>query len=731
LDLYPKLAVELDLKANYFEFVGSKPKGKPGQKRIGQFGTNGLDFGYGVATDSSGNFYVAGSTTGSLNGTNKGSTDVWVTKYNSSGNQVLALQLGSTSGDLVYNVVTDKDGNFYLAGSTGGNLVAGKQSSEGSDAWVAKYSSSGQLLWGRQIGQPLTGGFSTSGFGLRVDDSGNVYLSGLAIKENQFREIFDFNVQDDSWVIKFDGNGNQQWYTQIKDPQQPAESPLSLTPFFDESYDMAIDKNGNSYLSGWTQGLVKESDPSRSLLKYDAWLSKVDANGQIQWTQQFGSIDQGLDYAWAVNTDSQGNIYVSGWTTGTLGSESFGSYDIWLTKFTPDGTQVWAKQIGSDGDDGAFLSDLVIDSQDNIFISGYTNDNLGTGSTDKSYNAWVARFDVNGNNQWIQKVGIKDKADYATRLAVNNTGQVIVTGFTEGLLGTSNSTEAQGAAVDAWVAQLAVTNGKLQKFIGDTGEIISVSEPVTIPTADISDRLVTADQLPSGDNRIQTTEGSNTGINLVNYGEIFSNLAPVFDSRQQNSVPKLLETRLLEDGTFNRTTQVNYKGTDRNDIYFGGSANDILEGNKGDDVLYGLDGNDQIKGNDGDDILYGGKGNDDSQGGNGADILIGVDPIATLAGRGELDKLNGGSQADVFVLGDAQQAFYLGQGNLDYALIDGFKLEELDKIQLKGSASNYSLGIDVSGLPKGTGIFLENDLIGVVKDINGLSLTNSNVFTYV
>lgn len=721
-----KPSVNLDLKGNYFEFVGNKPKGKPQQKKIGQFGTTGLDFGYGVATDSTGNLYVTGSTSGSLNGPNQGSGDIWLNKYNPNGDQVLGLQIGSSAGDVPYNLVTDKDGNFYLSGTTGGSFVAGKQSSGGTDAWVAKYNSSGTLVWGRQVGEALTGGFSTSGFGLQVDDQGSVYLSGLAIKDNPPPRFLDFDVQDDSWVVKFDSNGNQQWFTQIKDPKAPF--PLDQTPFFDESYDLAVDKNGNSYLTGWTQGLAKESDPSRDLLKYDAWLSKVDTKGQIQWTQQFGSVDQGLEFAWGTDTDSQGNIYVTGWTTGKVGSQNFGSYDVWLTKFTPDGTQVWAKQVGTKGDDGQFFSDIVIDSQDNIFVSGYTNDKLGSGSSDESYNAWVGKFDTNGNNQWIQLVGVKDKADYGTRLAVNNAGQVIVTGFTEGFLGNGNNPGVQGAAVDAWVAQLAVKDGKLQNFIGNTGNLISINNPGSIPSVDISDKLVTADKLPNGDNRITTTAGSNTGISVVDYGQIASSVASVFDPTAQNSVPTAL-AKTLGNG-FNSTTKVDYKGTDNNDIYFGGTADDKLSGGKGDDVLYGLDGKDQLDGGDGNDTLYGGGGNDDIKGGKGNDIIYGVDFKSTSPGFGEIDKLQGNEDADLFVLGDENRAYYIGNGNGDYALIDDFK-DQLDKIQL-GSTASYRLETDIAGLPKGTGIISSatNDLIGIVKDVKGLSL-NSNVFTYV
>ncbi|MEM7760415.1 MAG: SBBP repeat-containing protein, partial [Cyanobacteria bacterium P01_A01_bin.40] len=330
--------VDLDLDKNYFEFVGDKPEDKPDEKKIGQLGTTGIDQALGVATDGDGNVYIAGSTSGPLGGANQGSSDAWVARYNSNGNQTLLQQsnISTPSGDIANAVATDDNGNYYLAGSRGSN------------AWVAKYNNSGQEQWSNLVSLP--GAFTTSGFGLDIDGEGNVYLSGLGIKENPDRATFDFAVEDDAWIAKFDTGGTRQWLTPID------------TPFFNENYDLAVDEAGNSYAVGWTQGLVEESDPSRDLLKYDVWISKQDTNGNIEWIQQLGSADEGLEFAWGVDTDSQGNIYVTGWTTGALGTqdkefEKSESYDVFLAKFAPELDQdgnslLWAKQIGSQGDDG-------------------------------------------------------------------------------------------------------------------------------------------------------------------------------------------------------------------------------------------------------------------------------------------------------------------------------------------------------------------------------------------
>jgi Ca2+-binding RTX toxin-like protein len=155
-----------------------------------------------------------------------------------------------------------------------------------------------------------------------------------------------------------------------------------------------------------------------------------------------------------------------------------------------------------------------------------------------------------------------------------------------------------------------------------------------------------------------------------------------------------------------------------------------MKGTKSSDTMYGLGGDDELDGDDGRDILHGGTGNDELKGGDDNDMLVGVD-INFEFGTGEIDKMKGEKGADMFVLGDASRAYYLGKGNADYALIEDFDKKEGDKVQLHGEASDYSLGLDIKGLDKGMAIFLGNDLVGIVKDVKSLELTDTNVLTFV
>ena len=513
--------VTLNLNDSYFKYVDSSPTDTPADPRIRQIGTTGVDLSVGAAADPYGNLFITGFTSGALQGTGQGDYDAWVAKFNSQGNQVFLNQFGTSGADQAQSISTDNRGNFYLSGSTTGNLF-GTLQTPGGDAWVAKYDNNGVQLWARQFTNPDPNSNANASFGVDVDPAGNVYVSGLTIKPNLNPQIFqNFPAQDDSFVTKFDVNGNQQWFTEIG------------SFFFDENYDIAVDNNGNSYISGWTQGLVRESDPVRQTLKYDALVAKVDTTGQLQWIQQLGSANFGQEFSWGIDTDSQGNVYATGWTNGLLGttpdSRQFGSYDLWLAKLQPsDGTPVFIKQVGSPADDATYLGDLSIDAQDNIYVTGFTNGRLGQGTQDPSYNAVVAKFDTSGNTQWIQQFGSPGQLDFASGVTVDNsTGKVYATGFTDGLLGT---TQGQTGAIDAWVAQLDRNTGNLQNFGSGANNLTSTNNPAATPTFTPSN-VFTSQNLPTGDNIINNTPGNE----VIDQQLISSKLGSLFSPSYQDS----------------------------------------------------------------------------------------------------------------------------------------------------------------------------------------------------
>ncbi|MEL6128767.1 MAG: peroxidase family protein [Cyanobacteria bacterium J06628_4] len=156
------------------------------------------------------------------------------------------------------------------------------------------------------------------------------------------------------------------------------------------------------------------------------------------------------------------------------------------------------------------------------------------------------------------------------------------------------------------------------------------------------------------------------------------------------------DTTIIQDNAF---SLINY-GTEADDILQGGLGEDRIFAGDGNDVLIGFSANDQLYGESGDDIISAGSGNDIVLGGSGDDIIFGADE--TTRGHGEIDILTGGTDADIFVLGDELGIYYddgFGHlsGDLDYAMITDLNVIE-DRIILHGSISQYSLTSAASGL---------------------------------
>jgi hypothetical protein len=107
------------------------------QQWLNQFGTSGLDEAQAIALDAAGNIYVTGETDGSLFGDHQGGTDAWIVKYSSSGRQIASLQLGTAADEETYGITVGADGAVYVVGQTQGSLGGANAGSY--DVWVARY----------------------------------------------------------------------------------------------------------------------------------------------------------------------------------------------------------------------------------------------------------------------------------------------------------------------------------------------------------------------------------------------------------------------------------------------------------------------------------------------------------------------------------------------------------------------------------------------------------------
>ncbi|MGB8686549.1 MAG: SBBP repeat-containing protein [Microcoleus sp.] len=261
----------------------------------------------GIKVDSSGNFYV----TGKNSKDDSWAIDTWAAKYDSNGNQLWLKQLRTANSDSFSDspsdLAVDSAGNLYLTGETNGAL--GGTNAGGQDIWAAKYDSNGNQLWLKQFGTASDDSASE----LALDSAGNLYLTG-----NNYHNSEGYPPAVDTWAAKYDSNGNQLWLKQLRTANSDS--------FSDSPSKLAVDSAGNLYLTGATNGAVGGPNAGGQ----DTWATKYDSNGNQLWLKQFGTASDDSPSELAV--DRAGNVYLTGETNGALGGPNAGGQDIWVAK---------------------------------------------------------------------------------------------------------------------------------------------------------------------------------------------------------------------------------------------------------------------------------------------------------------------------------------------------------------------------------------------------------------
>ena len=380
-----------------------------------------------LATDISGNVYIAADTHDETSiysgGTSYEDTDTWVAKYNSEGNLLWSRQIGTHNNDRPWGIATDVNDDIYISGSTEGSLD-NNPNAGGTDAWLAKYDTQGNLLWTRQLG---TSGDDSSN-GVATDVNGDIYISGST------ESSLDSNpnaVSADAWLAKYDTQGNLLWTRQLGTSSNDYAS----------SNGVATDVNGDIYIYGNTTGTLDANPnarPGGSLFAInDVWVAKYDTQGNLLWIRQFdfGALSNNRpynDFPNGLEIDNSRNIYIAG-SSYRFDNElnPFGIYeDAWVVKYDTQGNllwnkQLWNKQFANSPRDT--VSGLSKDIKGNIYISGSKGGIDGTYITEPS-NAWLAKYDTQGNLLWNKEFATPNIDDAFSGVAIDKHENIYISG---------------------------------------------------------------------------------------------------------------------------------------------------------------------------------------------------------------------------------------------------------------------------------------------------------------
>ena len=363
-----------------------------------QSGTSESDSGSGVVVDSSGNIYV----TGKIYSANP---DIFLVKYNSSGVKQWTRQFGTSSTDYVSGIETDSSDNIYLTGLTTGGLD-GNTNSGSSDIYLVKYNSSGTKQWTKQLGTSS----GDSGYGVTVDSSDNIYVSGMTDGG------LDGNTSSgdrDIILVKYNSSGTKQWTKQLGSSS------------WDYGTEVTVDSSDNIYVTGFTSGGL---DGNTNSGDYDIFLVKYNSSGTKQWTQQLGTSSD--DWGYGVTVDNSSNIYVTGYTEGGLdGNTNLGGQDIFLVKFNSSGVKQWTRQLATSVQDRG--RGVTVDSLDNIYVTGDTAGGLDNNTNSGSDDIILVKYNSSGVKQWTKQMGTWN-SDSGSAVTVDSSDNIYVTGDTQG-----------------------------------------------------------------------------------------------------------------------------------------------------------------------------------------------------------------------------------------------------------------------------------------------------------
>jgi hypothetical protein len=295
--------------------------------------------------DKKGNIYIAGKTTGIMNGSNRGGNDGFLTKIDSLGNTLWTKQFGTEGEEDVLWSAIDNIGSVYVTGSTTGVLADRKFGKE--DIFIIKFNTEGESEWVRQFGTDS----AEVARGVYADSKGFIYLTGMTGGKLGQKN----SGKTDCFIMKLDQKGNQLITFQFG------------TPGDDCGYSITGGFVSDIFVCGTTWGEIK----GKNYGFIDGFTGQFTDKLEPVGFNQFGT--NGFDIAMILSVDGQKNIYIGGTTSGNFGGQQRGEGDAFILKMSEKGEILWNNQFGTDKNDGVRGIALSPGATDNIIISGVKN----------------------------------------------------------------------------------------------------------------------------------------------------------------------------------------------------------------------------------------------------------------------------------------------------------------------------------------------------------------------
>jgi hypothetical protein len=304
-----------------------------------------------------------------------------------------------------YDVAVDRSNRPYTVGAVQGTLYGEPPFEIDLQHWdigMIRTSPAGDVQWATEWGSDADDSPSAMTF----DAKGDLYVAGTT---QGFFDGFSAIGMDDVFVTKW-SNDKKVWTRHFGSTDRDYPSAI------------AVDASGSIYIAGSTYGALPGMTAGGNT---DAYLAKWNADATFAWVQQWGTNEGELVSSIAIVGDK---IYVVGAVDHSVANPTVynpAATDAYIALFDPTGKQQWLKPWGGVGKDSA--SSVVADSSGNLFVCGQVDDALDSGKPVLASDAFLWKFDANGQEQWHISWG-SPSYDTCGEIAIGPSGLLAVVG---------------------------------------------------------------------------------------------------------------------------------------------------------------------------------------------------------------------------------------------------------------------------------------------------------------
>ncbi len=417
-------------------------------------GGNDYDWGDFIEVSNDGNYLLGGYSYSNISDdkseNSRGAGDYWFIKIDdTSGNLLWQKTIGGNNFDHLTSGKETKDGGYILGGYSSSGISGEKtQSSRGADDyWIVKLDANRNIIWDKTFGGT---GMDRLTSIIQTDDGG--YLLGGSSDSNISGEKTENSRGSlDMWVIKTDSSGNIMWQKTFGGSNGDWVQSILKTP------------DGGYLLAGSSHSNISGDKTQNSRGAGDYWVLKIDSLGAIVWQKTIGGNNG--DYAKSIIATSDGNYLIAGDSFSTISGEKTenkinNSDDAWLLKLNKDGQILWQKVIG--GDDTEILADIRMTS-DNGFIlgimsySGISGNKTEVSRGQRDY--WMVKLDSTGKFEWDKTIG-GDSLDQTQSIVQAKDGGYVTLGWSQSNI-SGDKTENKSGLQDFWVVKLKLCSQNL------------------------------------------------------------------------------------------------------------------------------------------------------------------------------------------------------------------------------------------------------------------------------